>query len=195
MNLTSRRLSASPSCASSNSHRNYSFRRGSVWSVRSVVSAEGKLRHLLHIYNRFRRKVINHIDFIVCYSCGLFYLTRWWEHNGTHTNTPHGAAAPGCFPTMHMCCRAAHCAPDGRWRSSGRWSCRWEAMKNLPTNHLINIFTHCSFRASHYYFVFFCFVFPQYVLLLSRSCGTVWLKIQHWFLDTSWRNSQSVTDR
>lgn len=91
----------------------------------------------------------DHIDFIVCYSCGLFYLTRWWEHNGTHTNTPHAAATPGCFPTMHMCCRAAHCAPDGRWRSSGRWSCRWEAMKNLLTNHLINIFTHCSFRASH----------------------------------------------
>ncbi|XP_016102315.1 protein unc-80 homolog [Sinocyclocheilus grahami] len=40
MNLTSRRLSVSPSCASSNSHRNYSFRRGSVWSVRSMVSAE-----------------------------------------------------------------------------------------------------------------------------------------------------------
>ncbi|XP_056606879.1 protein unc-80 homolog isoform X3 [Triplophysa dalaica] len=40
MNLTSRRLSVSPSCTSSNSHRNYSFRRGSVWSVRSVVSAE-----------------------------------------------------------------------------------------------------------------------------------------------------------
>ncbi|XP_016129167.1 protein unc-80 homolog [Sinocyclocheilus grahami] len=40
VNLTSRRLSVSPSCASSNSHRNYSFRRGSVWSVRSVVSAE-----------------------------------------------------------------------------------------------------------------------------------------------------------
>uniref|UniRef100_A0A3B4DM80 Unc-80 homolog (C. elegans) n=1 Tax=Pygocentrus nattereri TaxID=42514 RepID=A0A3B4DM80_PYGNA len=40
VNLASRRLSVSPSCASSNSHRNYSFRRGSVWSVRSVVSAE-----------------------------------------------------------------------------------------------------------------------------------------------------------
>ncbi|KAA0713172.1 Protein unc-80 -like protein [Triplophysa tibetana] len=40
MNLTSRRLSVSPSCTSSNSHRNYSFRRGSVWSVRSVVSAD-----------------------------------------------------------------------------------------------------------------------------------------------------------
>ncbi|KAF3688432.1 Protein unc-80 -like protein [Channa argus] len=39
-NLTSRRLSVSPSCASSNSHRNYSFRRGSVWSVRSMASAE-----------------------------------------------------------------------------------------------------------------------------------------------------------
>src|SRR4029434_9081350 len=41
VNLTSRRLSVSPSCASSNSHRNYSFRRGSLWSVRSAVSAEG----------------------------------------------------------------------------------------------------------------------------------------------------------
>ncbi|TRZ04189.1 hypothetical protein DNTS_011989 [Danionella cerebrum] len=40
VNLTSRRLSVSPSCASSNSHRNYSFRRGSVWSMRSVVSSE-----------------------------------------------------------------------------------------------------------------------------------------------------------
>ncbi|XP_029696079.1 protein unc-80 homolog isoform X9 [Takifugu rubripes] len=40
VNLTSRRLSVSPSCASSNSHRNYSFRRGSVWSVRSLASAE-----------------------------------------------------------------------------------------------------------------------------------------------------------
>ncbi|KAI4831384.1 hypothetical protein KUCAC02_000927 [Chaenocephalus aceratus] len=40
VNLASRRLSVSPSCASSNSHRNYSFRRGSVWSVRSVASAE-----------------------------------------------------------------------------------------------------------------------------------------------------------
>ncbi|XP_032879501.1 protein unc-80 homolog isoform X3 [Amblyraja radiata] len=39
-NLASRRLSVSPSCASSTSHRNYSFRRGSVWSVRSAVSAE-----------------------------------------------------------------------------------------------------------------------------------------------------------
>ncbi|MEJ1271987.1 unc-80 NALCN activator [Cricetulus griseus] len=39
-NLTSRRLSVSPSCTSSTSHRNYSFRRGSVWSVRSAVSAE-----------------------------------------------------------------------------------------------------------------------------------------------------------
>lgn len=42
VNLTSRRLSVSPSCASSNSHRNYSFRRGSVWSVRSLASAEGE---------------------------------------------------------------------------------------------------------------------------------------------------------
>uniref|UniRef100_A0A3Q3N760 Unc-80 homolog, NALCN channel complex subunit n=1 Tax=Mastacembelus armatus TaxID=205130 RepID=A0A3Q3N760_9TELE len=40
VNLASRRLSVSPSCASSNSHRNYSFRRGSVWSVRSLASAE-----------------------------------------------------------------------------------------------------------------------------------------------------------
>ncbi|RVE75230.1 hypothetical protein OJAV_G00014730 [Oryzias javanicus] len=40
VNLASRRLSVSPSCASSNSHRNYSFRRGSVWSVRSMASAE-----------------------------------------------------------------------------------------------------------------------------------------------------------
>lgn len=40
-NLASRRLSVSPSCTSSTSHRNYSFRRGSVWSVRSAVSAEG----------------------------------------------------------------------------------------------------------------------------------------------------------
>ncbi|XP_048124538.1 protein unc-80 homolog isoform X5 [Alosa alosa] len=40
INLASRRLSVSPSCASSNSHRNYSFRRGSLWSVRSAVSAE-----------------------------------------------------------------------------------------------------------------------------------------------------------
>ncbi|XP_035384136.1 protein unc-80 homolog isoform X2 [Electrophorus electricus] len=38
--LPSRRLSVSPSCASSNSHRNYSLRRGSVWSMRSAVSAE-----------------------------------------------------------------------------------------------------------------------------------------------------------
>ncbi|XP_063072865.1 protein unc-80 homolog [Engraulis encrasicolus] len=40
VNLASRRLSVSPSCASSNSHRNYSFRRGSLWSVRSAVSTE-----------------------------------------------------------------------------------------------------------------------------------------------------------
>uniref|UniRef100_H3CSC7 Unc-80 homolog, NALCN channel complex subunit n=1 Tax=Tetraodon nigroviridis TaxID=99883 RepID=H3CSC7_TETNG len=40
VNLASRRFSVSPSCASSNSHRNYSFRRGSVWSVRSLASAE-----------------------------------------------------------------------------------------------------------------------------------------------------------
>ncbi|KAM9767096.1 protein unc-80 homolog isoform 3-T3 [Menidia menidia] len=40
VNLASRRLSVSPSCASSNSHRNYSFRRGSVWSVRSLASVE-----------------------------------------------------------------------------------------------------------------------------------------------------------
>uniref|UniRef100_A0AAZ3PZM6 Unc-80 homolog (C. elegans) n=1 Tax=Oncorhynchus tshawytscha TaxID=74940 RepID=A0AAZ3PZM6_ONCTS len=40
VNLASRRMSVTPSCTSSNSHRNYSFRRGSVWSVRSVVSAE-----------------------------------------------------------------------------------------------------------------------------------------------------------
>uniref|UniRef100_A0A1A8GNG7 Unc-80 homolog n=1 Tax=Nothobranchius korthausae TaxID=1143690 RepID=A0A1A8GNG7_9TELE len=40
VNLASRRLSVSPSCASSNSHRNYSFRRGSIWSVRSLASAE-----------------------------------------------------------------------------------------------------------------------------------------------------------
>uniref|UniRef100_UPI00398EFC07 protein unc-80 homolog isoform X3 n=1 Tax=Pristiophorus japonicus TaxID=55135 RepID=UPI00398EFC07 len=39
-NLASRRLSVSPSCTSSTSHRNYSFRRGSVWSVRSAVSVE-----------------------------------------------------------------------------------------------------------------------------------------------------------
>ncbi|XP_073489623.1 protein unc-80 homolog isoform X7 [Aquarana catesbeiana] len=39
-NLNSRRLSVSPSCTSSTSHRNYSFRRGSVWSMRSAVSAE-----------------------------------------------------------------------------------------------------------------------------------------------------------
>ncbi|MGH0124428.1 UNVERIFIED_CONTAM: hypothetical protein FKN15_055337 [Acipenser sinensis] len=39
-NLVSRRLSVSPSCTSSTSHRNYSFRRGSVWSMRSAVSAE-----------------------------------------------------------------------------------------------------------------------------------------------------------
>lgn len=59
VNLTSRRLSVSPSCASSNSHRNYSFRRGSVWSVRSLASAEGsKLtsidRQLLFVSNYFR---------------------------------------------------------------------------------------------------------------------------------------------
>lgn len=41
VNLASRRLSVSPSCASSNSHRNYSFRRGSVWSMRSLASADG----------------------------------------------------------------------------------------------------------------------------------------------------------
>ncbi len=39
---------------------------------------------------------------------------------------------------MHLCCCVAHCAPDGRWSSSGRWSCRWVAKKNkkkafLPT--------------------------------------------------------------
>ncbi|XP_078453386.1 protein unc-80 homolog [Lampetra planeri] len=39
-NLVSRRLSMSPSCTSSASHRNYSFRRGSQWSVRSAASAE-----------------------------------------------------------------------------------------------------------------------------------------------------------
>lgn len=44
VNLATRRLSVSPSCASSNSHRNYSFRRGSVWSVRSLASAEGMIQ-------------------------------------------------------------------------------------------------------------------------------------------------------
>lgn len=53
VNLASRRLSVSPSCASSNSHRNYSFRRGSVWSVRSLASAEG-----MRIKNPCRRKTV-----------------------------------------------------------------------------------------------------------------------------------------
>nr|XP_020636422.1 protein unc-80 homolog [Pogona vitticeps] len=50
-NLASRRLSVSPSCTSSTSHRNYSFRRGSVWSVRSAVSAEDEERTTEHTPN------------------------------------------------------------------------------------------------------------------------------------------------
>lgn len=50
-NLTSRRLSVSPSCTSSTSHRNYSFRRGSVWSVRSAVSAEDEEHATEHTPN------------------------------------------------------------------------------------------------------------------------------------------------
>ncbi|XP_075808078.1 protein unc-80 homolog isoform X5 [Microtus pennsylvanicus] len=50
-NLTSRRLSVSPSCTSSTSHRNYSFRRGSVWSVRSAVSAEDEEHTTEHTPN------------------------------------------------------------------------------------------------------------------------------------------------
>uniref|UniRef100_A0A8C9LFE1 Unc-80 homolog, NALCN channel complex subunit n=1 Tax=Pavo cristatus TaxID=9049 RepID=A0A8C9LFE1_PAVCR len=50
-NLASRRLSVSPSCTSSTSHRNYSFRRGSVWSVRSAVSAEDEEHTTEHTPN------------------------------------------------------------------------------------------------------------------------------------------------
>uniref|UniRef100_A0A670IFI7 Unc-80 homolog, NALCN channel complex subunit n=1 Tax=Podarcis muralis TaxID=64176 RepID=A0A670IFI7_PODMU len=50
-NLVSRRLSVSPSCTSSTSHRNYSFRRGSVWSVRSAVSAEDEEHTTEHTPN------------------------------------------------------------------------------------------------------------------------------------------------
>uniref|UniRef100_A0A803T0S9 Unc-80 homolog, NALCN channel complex subunit n=1 Tax=Anolis carolinensis TaxID=28377 RepID=A0A803T0S9_ANOCA len=51
VNLASRRLSVSPSCTSSTSHRNYSFRRGSVWSVRSAVSAEDEEHTTEHTPN------------------------------------------------------------------------------------------------------------------------------------------------
>ena len=54
-NLASRRLSVSPSCTSSTSHRNYSFRRGSVWSVRSAISAEGVCSH-----KRARAQCLSH---------------------------------------------------------------------------------------------------------------------------------------
>uniref|UniRef100_A0A8C5MCX8 Unc-80 homolog, NALCN channel complex subunit n=1 Tax=Leptobrachium leishanense TaxID=445787 RepID=A0A8C5MCX8_9ANUR len=50
-NLNSRRLSVSPSCTSSTSHRNYSFRRGSVWSIRSAVSAEDEEHAAEHSAN------------------------------------------------------------------------------------------------------------------------------------------------
>ncbi|KAG8432649.1 hypothetical protein GDO86_017045, partial [Hymenochirus boettgeri] len=50
-NLNSRRLSVSPSCTSSTSHRNYSFRRGSVWSIRSAVSAEDEEHGTEHTAN------------------------------------------------------------------------------------------------------------------------------------------------
>ncbi|XP_006022347.1 protein unc-80 homolog [Alligator sinensis] len=50
-NLASRRLSVSPSCTSSTSHRNYSFRRGSVWSVRSAVSNEDEEHTTEHTPN------------------------------------------------------------------------------------------------------------------------------------------------
>lgn len=50
-NLASRRLSVSPSCTSSTSHRNYSFRRGSVWSMRSAASAEDEERGTEHTPN------------------------------------------------------------------------------------------------------------------------------------------------
>ncbi|XP_041433169.1 protein unc-80 homolog isoform X25 [Xenopus laevis] len=50
-NLNSRRLSVSPSCTSSTSHRNYSFRRGSVWSIRSAVSAEDEEHATEHTAN------------------------------------------------------------------------------------------------------------------------------------------------
>uniref|UniRef100_A0A8C6ZHC6 Unc-80 homolog, NALCN channel complex subunit n=1 Tax=Nothoprocta perdicaria TaxID=30464 RepID=A0A8C6ZHC6_NOTPE len=50
-NLAARRLSVSPSCTSSTSHRNYSFRRGSVWSVRSAVSAEDEEHTTEHTPN------------------------------------------------------------------------------------------------------------------------------------------------
>ncbi|XP_063789188.1 protein unc-80 homolog isoform X21 [Pseudophryne corroboree] len=49
--LNSRRLSVSPSCTSSTSHRNYSFRRGSVWSIRSAVSAEDEEHATDHTAN------------------------------------------------------------------------------------------------------------------------------------------------
>ncbi|XP_075036413.1 protein unc-80 homolog isoform X26 [Mixophyes fleayi] len=49
--LNSRRLSVSPSCTSSTSHRNYSFRRGSVWSMRSAVSAEDEEHATEHTAN------------------------------------------------------------------------------------------------------------------------------------------------
>ncbi|XP_075463304.1 protein unc-80 homolog isoform X20 [Ascaphus truei] len=50
-NLNSRRLSVSPSCTSSTSHRNYSFRRGSVWSIRSAASAEDEEHATEHTTN------------------------------------------------------------------------------------------------------------------------------------------------
>uniref|UniRef100_UPI00358FE682 protein unc-80 homolog n=1 Tax=Myxine glutinosa TaxID=7769 RepID=UPI00358FE682 len=52
-NMASRRLSLSPSCASSNSHRNCSLRRSSVWSVRSTFSVEEEEHGVEHTPTHF----------------------------------------------------------------------------------------------------------------------------------------------
>lgn len=135
VNLASRRLSVSPSCASSNSHRNYSFRRGSVWSVRSVVSAEGKRWHHFHSssvwwFNKHMGKNIRLNHFWIkwlnaaCRENVVLPCFRWWKHHRAHTNTPHAAATPVCFSSVHLCCCFANSAPNGGRRCSRGWCCR-----------------------------------------------------------------------
>ncbi|NWI63494.1 UNC80 protein, partial [Todus mexicanus] len=77
-NLASRRLSVSPSCTSSTSHRNYSFRRGSVWSVRSAVSAEGGLTSpWMHQLKAFPRETLLTVFSFSCTVSAVAQQVLW----------------------------------------------------------------------------------------------------------------------
>ena len=114
VNLASRRLSVSPSCASSNSHRNYSFRRGSVWSVRSLASAEGeKIKKLSDDKNRkIKPELIFH-----------FLLLCPDEENTTeHTPTHHMLQPPQAVFPACICAAVlpiVHLMEDGEVREDG----------------------------------------------------------------------------